>query len=323
MFTSKNTMKNFSLFITVLWLPFLSFAQIANQPIKLEYHQLVVQGLGDESIFVPQVYPVRVKKLELEEGKSLEYAERGSTCGTPVIFLHGLSDSWHSFEKILPLLPDTYHAFAISQRGHGGSSKNFQSFRPKDFATDVAVFMQKLSIPSAVIIGHSMGGVIAQQFALDYPELVKALVIADSDASWKDNPGVPELYEMAMQLKDPMDKEFMDAFQKSTIVKPIDSIYYNTLLQESLGVPAKVFKSALKEMIAIDFLPQLHKVDGPVLLLWGDKDGVCRLSDQQKMLAAFKDAKLSVYPGTGHALHWEEPQRFIQSLVEFLKQINY
>lgn len=315
-------MKSIRLFITVLLFPFLSFAQTANQQIKLDYHQLIVQGLGDESISIPQLYPVQVKKIEVEEGKTLAYVEKGSPYGTPVIFLHGLSDSWHSFEKVLPLLPDDYHAFAISQRGHGGSSKNFQSFRPKDFAKDVAVFMQKLKIPSAIIVGHSMGGMVAQQFALNYPGLVKALVIVDSDASWKDNPGVPEFYEMAMQLKDPIDKEFMDAFQKGTIVKPIDSVYYNTLLQESLQVPARVFKGALKEMIDVDFLPLLHQVNVPVLLLWGDKDGVCQLSDQQKMQAAFKDAKLIVYEGAGHALHWEEPQRFALDITKFFKQVN-
>ncbi|HVF80484.1 MAG TPA: alpha/beta hydrolase [Flavisolibacter sp.] len=315
-------MKNIPLFITVLLLPFLSFAQTGNQEIKLDFHQLIVQGLSDESILVPQLYPLRVKKIEIEESKYVEYAEKGSPFGQPVIFLHGLSDSWHSFEKVLPLLPDDYHALALSQRGHGASSKNFQSFEPKDFAKDIAVFMQKLNIPSAIIVGHSMGGVIAQQFAIKYPELVNALVIVDSDASWKDNPGAGEFFEMAMQLKEPISKEFIDAFQKSTIVKPVDAVYYTTLLQESLQVPARVFKGALKGMNTVNFLPLLPQVRVPVLLLWGDKDSVCQLSDQQKMLAAFKDAKLIVYPATGHALHWEEPQRFTSDLVRFFKQIN-
>ena len=59
----------------------------------------------------------------LRTGVRLEYAEYGEADGTPIVFLHGLTDSWRSFERVLPLLPSSVHAFAVSQRGHGESTR--------------------------------------------------------------------------------------------------------------------------------------------------------------------------------------------------------
>lgn len=78
--------------------------------------------------------PPLIKKIELPGGIQLEYAEQGNAAGTPVIFLHGYTDSWHSFETVLSYLPDNIHAFVPSQRGHGNSLKLGINYHPKDFA---------------------------------------------------------------------------------------------------------------------------------------------------------------------------------------------
>ena len=64
-----------------------------------------------------------VKSVELPGRVTLQYVERGETAGTPVIFLHGVTDSWRSFEPVLPHLPGSIRAFALSLRGHGDSSR--------------------------------------------------------------------------------------------------------------------------------------------------------------------------------------------------------
>ena len=65
------------------------------------------------------------KLVSLSTGVRIEYVEQGNAeaDGVPVIFLHGVTDSWRSFERVLPLLPPSIHAFALSQRGHGDSSR--------------------------------------------------------------------------------------------------------------------------------------------------------------------------------------------------------
>src|SRR5262245_19741586 len=76
----------------------------------------------------------------LSNGIHLKYSEQGDPKGVPVILLHGLSDSWHSFAMTMPYFPSSIHAYAISQRGHGNSSKPRVGYDPTDFADDIADF---------------------------------------------------------------------------------------------------------------------------------------------------------------------------------------
>ncbi|MFC0771954.1 alpha/beta fold hydrolase [Terrimonas alba] len=264
---------------------------------------------------------VVVKTIKLSTGVTLEYAEQGDPDGEPVIFLHGITDSWHSFESTFKHLPASIHAFAVSQRGHGDSERPADGYTPKDFAADIADFIKQNKLGPVIIAGHSMGGVNAQQFALDYPQLTKGLVIIDSDPAMKENPGMPEFYHQVMQLKDPViDKQFMDEFQKSTLVKPIDPAYYELLVEEGLKVPTRVFKAALTGLINVDYTKDLEKITVPALIFWGDKDAFCLEKDQQVFIDNIRNAKLITYENTGHALHWEEPVRFATDLVNFINK---
>lgn len=119
----------------------------------------------------------KVKSATISTAVQLQYAEQGDADGDPVIFLHGYTDSWYSFEKVLMHLPLSVHAYVLSQRSQGNSDKPEAGYAPSDFAADVVAFMQKLKIESAVIVGHSMGATIAQRFVLDHPELSKGLVL--------------------------------------------------------------------------------------------------------------------------------------------------
>jgi non-heme chloroperoxidase len=261
-----------------------------------------------------------VKTIEVSGNVNLQYVEQGQADGTPVIFLHGITDSWHSFERVLPLLPKSIHAFAISQRGHGNSDRPANGYHPRDFANDLADFIKKKDLGKAVIVGHSMGGIVAQQFALMYPELLKGMVIVSSDAAFRDNKGLPEFHEEIIKMKGPaIDPAFMDAFQKGTIARPIDTAYYQLLVAEGLKVPARVFKSAFYELMEVDFTPELWKVKAPVMIMWGDQDGFCLRGDQDNLKNNIINSRLVIYCGTGHALHWEEPILFAEDVIRFVR----
>jgi non-heme chloroperoxidase len=135
--------------------------------------------------FVPEMVP---QIITLSNGVNLEYAEKGDKNKTAIIFLHGYSDSWHSFEIVMKMLPPDFHLIALSLRGHGNSSKPDKGYHPKDFANDLSLFIKEKKFGTSIIVGHSLGGYIAQQFAIIYPELIKALVFIDTDAHFADNP---------------------------------------------------------------------------------------------------------------------------------------
>ena len=87
-----------------------------------------------------------IKSVELPNRIQLQYVEQGDPAGIPVLLLHGVTDSWHSFELVLPHLPESIHAFALTQRGHGDADHPAAGYGPHEFASDVAAFMDASSL---------------------------------------------------------------------------------------------------------------------------------------------------------------------------------
>lgn len=270
---------------------------------------------------VATTHVLKEQYIQLATGVTLEYVEHGNTNGNAIIFLHGISDSWHSFEKILPLLPASIHSFSVTHRGHGNSSKPASGYHPKDFAADVAAFIQEKKLRSAIIVGHSMSGIIAQQFALDYPQLLKGLVIVASDPVLVNNPGMPEFNKEVEKLRDKIDRSFMVDFQKATLNKPIDSDYFDLLVDESMKMPSSAFKAAFRELTKVNYVDELKKIKAPVLILWGDADAFFQRDGQELLRENITHAKHITYQGTGHAIHWEEPVKFAKDISAFVFSI--
>ena len=163
-----------------------------------------------------------MKSVELPNRVKLPYVEQGDPSGIPMVLLHGITDSWYSFEPLLPHLPQSIHAFALSQRGHGDADRPAEGYRFDDFEGDVAAFMDALNIGQAVVVGHSMGRSVAQRFALDYPECTLGLGLVGSVTTWRGNPGLVELWDSVVStLTDPIDPGFVREFQESTLARPV------------------------------------------------------------------------------------------------------
>src|SRR5262245_34306802 len=111
-----------------------------------------------------------IRSIALPGRVTLQYAEQGNPSGVPVLLLHGVTDSWHSFEPVLPHLPEWMHAFALTQRGHGDSERPAAGYGTRDFAEDVSAFAEALGLGPALVVGHSMGSTNGQRFAIDHPE---------------------------------------------------------------------------------------------------------------------------------------------------------
>jgi non-heme chloroperoxidase len=264
-----------------------------------------------------------IQSVELPNGPELHYVEQGDPSGTPVVLLHGTTDSWRSFEPVLQHLPPSVHAFALTQRGHGDSGRPAQGYGPRDFAGDVAKLMDLLGIGSAVIAGHSMGASIARRFALDHPERTLGLVLLADLGCWRRNPGVVEFWTTAVStLADPVDAGFVRAFQESTVTQPIPPGLLDTAVRESLKVPARVWRATFEAFLQDDFSEELGRIRAPALIVWGDADGLCPRAAQEDLLGAIAGSQLIVYQDAGHAMHWEEPARFAADLVAFTRTLS-
>jgi len=263
-----------------------------------------------------------VKYVDLATGVRVQYVEQGSYSGVPVVMLHGYSDSWHSFEPVLPFLPSSIRAFALSQRGHGNTARPPFGYTPGDFAADVAEFMDALELRSVIVVGHSMGSLIAQRFALDYPERTKGLVLIGSGPGMRGLPAWTELRTPVFELTDPVDPRFVREFQESTLAQPIPPTFLDRVVQESRKVPARVWRSIWRDFADVDHTGELAQVKVPTLVTWGDQDSVFGRREQEAIMAAVPDARLLVYAGAGHGTHWEEPERFASDLVAFVRRLR-
>ena len=261
------------------------------------------------------------KRIKITGDVELEYVEQGNAGGIPVILLHGMTDSWRSYEMILPHLPASLHVYALSLRGHGNSSRPLKGYHPNDFSKDIAVFMKNLDIRNAVLVGHSMGSTIVQHFAVNYPELTWAIVLIGPFANY-DKPGIREFKKAIDQLSDPVDSLFAADFQESTIVRSVPEKMMNIFIEETRKLPAYVWQGVAAGWSTSNFLDGLSRYKKPALIVWGDKDVYTSQADQELLKATIKCTSLVIYKGTGHALHWEEPQRFAKDLAEFVGNIR-
>lgn len=262
------------------------------------------------------------KTVSLPGRVKLSYVEQGDPSGVPVLLLHGVSDSWRSFELVLPHLPSSIHAFALTQRGHGDSERPVSGYRTRDFAADVEAFANAHGLGPAVVVGHSMGSTHAMRFAIDFPRRTLGLVLVASFASYRANPVVSDFWHSTVsQLTDPIDAGLIREFQESTLGRPVPREFLDVVVQESLKMPARVWRAAFEGFLEDDFAGEIGKIQAPTLIFWGSQDAFCPRRDQDALLKAIAGSQLVTYENAGHALHWEEPERFAADLVAFVRSL--
>lgn len=263
-----------------------------------------------------------VKSVKLSNGLKIQFVEQGSATGLPVIFLHGYTDSWHSFELLMPNLPKSVRAFALTQRGHGDSEHPVSGYHVRDFSADVAAFMDAMKLKQAVIVGHSMGSYVAQRFALDHPDRVRGLVLIGSFVTVRGNPGVKEIWDSTIsKLGDSVDPAFIRQFQESTFQKPLPREFKETVMKESAKVPGRVWREVIAGLMETDFSAELGRIKAPTLIIWGDRDSFFLRNEQERLTKAISGSRLLVYEGVGHDPNWEEPERLAADLSEFIEKL--
>ena len=258
----------------------------------------------------------------LSTGVRLHYAQRGNRGGEAIIFLHGYSDSWFSFSRVLPLLSPSYHAFALTQRGHGDSDKPECCYTPHDYAADVDAFMEAVGTDEATLVGASTGALFAQRVTLSYPRRVSRLVLIASQTPARENEALSGFREEVRALQDPVLPEFVRGFQESTIYHPVPQEFLETAISESLKLPAHVWRDYLEQAVLSidrDYVVELGEINVPTLILWGEQDPLFPREEQERLAAAIPGATLKVYPESGHAAHWERPEWVVRDLEGFIE----
>jgi pimeloyl-ACP methyl ester carboxylesterase len=258
--------------------------------------------------------------VKVDTGMTLQYVTQGDPKGPVIVLLHGAGDSWHSWELVLPHLPKTYRTFAVTLRGHGLSDHPAKGYARADFAADITSFLKMMDLREVTLVGHSLGSFVAQVVAQnDAENRLSRLVLIGSGPGRPRDPGKPsELSSYFASVKDPIDYQFARDFQSGTAFTPLPPAFLETMIAEVQRVPAAMFHELATGLADPQYALKLRGIKAKTLLLWGEKDSMFSKADQDALLSLIPGARLIAYPGTGHALHWEYPERFARDLSAFM-----
>lgn len=251
--------------------------------------------------------------VKLSNGVTLHVATQGPATGPAMIMLHGITDSWFSFSRVMPLLPADLRVVVPDQRGHGDSERP-QDYRLADFGGDVIRLMDALQIEKAVIVGHSMGSFVARKACELAPDRVSRLVLVGAGAVAR-NQGMVELVEAVNQLTDPVDEAFVREFQMSCVHGPVPEPFMDAAIANSRRMPAWVWKAAFQGLIEGEI--NLVRPQVRTLVLGGRKDAVFSATEQMVLARQFPRGELHLIDDVGHTLHWEQPATFVSALIRF------
>jgi non-heme chloroperoxidase len=258
--------------------------------------------------------------VKVESGITLQYVVQGDPNGPVIVLLHGAGDSWHSWELVLPHLPAAFRTYAVTLRGHGLSDHPDKGYARADFAADVTSLLKLLDLRRVTLVGHSLGSFVAQVVTQNDADgrIARLVLIGSGPGRPPDPRAASPLSSYFASVKDPISYRFARDFQAGTTFTPLPPAFLETMIAEVQRVPAAMFHELAKGVADPQQVEKLSRITAETLLVWGEKDAMFSKSDQDELLKIIPASRLIAYPNTGHALHWEQPERFARDLTAFV-----
>ena len=249
--------------------------------------------------------------------------------GVPLVFLHGLGGDAEQWRPQLDAFSDGHRAIAWDMPGYGDSAP-IEAMTFPALAEAVVTLFDRLSIKRAHLVGHSMGGMIAQEFALLHADRMRSLtLVATSGAFGKNAAGeVDEAWrrQFVERRLGPLDRGASLAELAPKVVKGLvgdqpDPKGMEQAILSMAAVPERGYRDAVACLTSFDLETDLAKIRTPTLLVAGEKDPVAPPKVMAKLAEAIPEARLDVITGAGHLLNLEQPAAFNGILDDFLKSL--
>jgi pimeloyl-ACP methyl ester carboxylesterase len=263
------------------------------------------------------------KIVLLPNSEHLAYIDMGDPAGPPVVLIHGYTDNARDWVPLIPYLSKRYRLIVVDIRGHGRSDKPECCYARIDFAYDIKLLMDALHVARADVVGHSLGSMITQVLAEEWPDRVGKVVLISSTGGPRpgSQPKKPA-FDFAAEirkLKEPIDPDspFMVAWWDSP--KPVNPDFIRRQRRDAAQIPLAVWLAVLDQGANFaDLQRNLPKLQAPALLLWGSDDPIMEEEGRQTLREALPSADVKVFDGLGHNPFWEDPQTVAQVINRFL-----
>jgi pimeloyl-ACP methyl ester carboxylesterase len=255
---------------------------------------------------------------------ALDYEVRGS--GDPILFISGANDDRNGWAANLPAFEDRYQCVTFDNRDVGVSPRADSPYRIADMARDAIAVLDRAGIERAHVVGHSMGGLIAQEVALIAPERVRSLVLVGTFAR-----ADPYLFSAATSWKTAARNLTPEEFARSSMPYWIGETMINSdgpdAIVEMLapfivaqGVDA--FCRQIDAVLGADTVGRLDRITAPTLVVWGVEDKIVLENHQRLFLDRIKGARYVRIDGAGHSPTFEQPEAFNAALQQFFAGIE-
>ncbi|MDX2230067.1 MAG: alpha/beta hydrolase [Leptolyngbyaceae cyanobacterium bins.349] len=243
--------------------------------------------------------------------------------GSPLLLLHGFDSSLFEFRRLQPRLAPHYATWNVDLLGFGFTDRPVDvPFTPSSIKTHLYYTWKTLIGEPMTLVGASMGGAAAIDFALTYPDAVKSLVLIDSagfakgpDISKFMVPGLGYLATKFLSRPGVRRKVSLQAYADSSFVTPDAELCAALHLQHPRWQDALI---AFTKSGGYNFLAdKIAHITQPTLILWGDRDRILGTADAEKFKAAIAHSQLVWIPNCGHVPHLEKPQETADAIRQF------
>lgn len=270
----------------------------------------------------------------LIHGHRLAYREAGA--GPVLLLVHGMAGSMTTWRHVMPALAADFTVVAPDLPGHGESEKNVGDYSLGAFASTLRDLLVALGHERATVVGQSLGGGIAMQFAYQYPERCGRLVLVGSGGLGREvNPllrvlslpgseGVLRL-ACAAPIQDAAQAVGRFGAKFGLATAPEIGELWRSYASLRDDETRRAFLRTLRAVIdrsgqAVSAANRLHlAAEVPTLIVWGDADPIIPVEHARAAHEAIANSRLEIFPGVGHYPHCEAPERFVAVLKDFVE----
>ncbi|MEA3335527.1 MAG: alpha/beta hydrolase [Chloroflexota bacterium] len=249
----------------------------------------------------------------------LFYSESG--VGQPLVLLHGLGGTGNDWELQLPAFAPRYRSLSVDLRGHGRSPKPKGPYHITQFAGDVVKLLKNVDAYPAHVLGLSLGGAVAQQLAIDYPDAVRSLVLVNTlprfvSSQWRYRlMGARRFANLYFQGMDKVAEDVAERLFPMLEQAPLRTEAISRLATNDMSA----YRASIWAVARFDVTLLLDLIDCPALVVAGDRDITIPLEPKVALADSLPNAKFTMVYDSGHATPIDQPEVFNQAVLDFLE----
>ncbi len=257
--------------------------------------------------------------FQTADGAKLAYVERGPSGTIPLVFVHGWQAAAVVWDPVMDRLSARYRTIALDLRGFGRSNGAPGPFRVETYSDDLSALIAALDLDPVVLVGHSMGGAIAQRFAIDRPEAVEGIVlVAPVPASGVAFPPHIE----ALFRATAGDPEAANAWLANLTLREPPNEIRAIMRAAAASAPAHVALESFESWTRLNFKDEAATIATPTLIIAPDSDRPMTPAFLREHIGdVISGSRVEVVAEAGHYVPLEQPERVAELIERFVDDL--